>query len=192
MRADNNTKEKILSAAVELMSSKGYRGTTLQEIAQCVGITQAALYYYFESKEAILIEIARTAVKDAQTAVGNALKENASAQKRFADALQAYTYVVLGNKGMKIYFDEVRELSDPAKQVVKREEAELVQALAEAFRECQKAGMTAFTSVTPRFVTLAVIGMSSWANRWYDDSGTLSKKEVAELITRIALHGLFK
>lgn len=48
------TSERILSAAGELFSARGYRATAMQAIADEVGITKAALYYHFDSKEAIL------------------------------------------------------------------------------------------------------------------------------------------
>lgn len=45
------TKERILDAALDLFSQKGYEGTNLQEIADAVGIVKSALYRHFESKE---------------------------------------------------------------------------------------------------------------------------------------------
>lgn len=48
-----NTKEKILSAALELFSSAGYEGTSMQDIAARLGLTKAALYRHFPGKEAL-------------------------------------------------------------------------------------------------------------------------------------------
>ena len=48
-----NTKERILNAALDLFSEKGFEGTNLQEIADCVGIVKSALYRHFRSKEEI-------------------------------------------------------------------------------------------------------------------------------------------
>ena len=51
------TREKILDVALELFTSNGYDKTSLRDIAERLGITKAALYYYFERKEDILLEL---------------------------------------------------------------------------------------------------------------------------------------
>ncbi|MFB4276831.1 MULTISPECIES: TetR family transcriptional regulator [unclassified Nonomuraea] len=48
------TSERILEAARALFAARGYRATSMQAIADEVGITKAALYYHFDSKEEIL------------------------------------------------------------------------------------------------------------------------------------------
>ena len=48
------TRERILQVALDLFRDRGYEATSLREIAQAVGVTKAALYYYFPSKEAMI------------------------------------------------------------------------------------------------------------------------------------------
>ena len=47
------TRARILDAARDLFAEKGYEKVSLREIAEVVGITKAALYYYFPTKESI-------------------------------------------------------------------------------------------------------------------------------------------
>ena len=49
-----DTRERILTVANELFTEQGYEGTSLREIADRLGITKAALYYHFRSKDEIL------------------------------------------------------------------------------------------------------------------------------------------
>ena len=51
------TRELILDVALELFNEKGYEKTSLREIADRLGVTKAALYYHFERKEEILLEL---------------------------------------------------------------------------------------------------------------------------------------
>jgi len=46
-------REQIVRAAADSFASRGYRGTTTRDIAERVGITEAALYRYYPSKEAL-------------------------------------------------------------------------------------------------------------------------------------------
>jgi len=52
-----DTRERILDVAQELFTEHGYDKTSLRDIADRLGITKAALYYYFERKEDILLEL---------------------------------------------------------------------------------------------------------------------------------------
>lgn len=48
-----NTRNKIQQTAIELFSEQGYEQTSLREIADRLGVTKAALYYHFKTKEEI-------------------------------------------------------------------------------------------------------------------------------------------
>src|ERR1700744_957820 len=52
-----STRERILDIALELFTEQGYDKTSLQNIADRLGTTKAALYYHFKSKSAILLEL---------------------------------------------------------------------------------------------------------------------------------------
>jgi AcrR family transcriptional regulator len=51
------TRERILDVALELFNEQGYDKTSLREIAERLGVTKAALYYHFQNKEDILLEL---------------------------------------------------------------------------------------------------------------------------------------
>jgi AcrR family transcriptional regulator len=55
-----DTRERIKEVALELFTEHGYEQTSLREIAERLGVTKAALYYHFKSKE----EIVRAFVED--------------------------------------------------------------------------------------------------------------------------------
>jgi AcrR family transcriptional regulator len=52
-----STRERILDVALDLFTEKGYDSTSLREIAERVGVTKAALYYHFASKDDILMAL---------------------------------------------------------------------------------------------------------------------------------------
>ena len=54
------TRERIQAIALELFAEQGYEKTSLREIAERLGVTKAALYYHFKSKE----DIVRSFVED--------------------------------------------------------------------------------------------------------------------------------
>jgi AcrR family transcriptional regulator len=52
-----STRERILDVALNLFIEKGFDKTSLREIAEQLGVTKAALYYHFASKEDILMAL---------------------------------------------------------------------------------------------------------------------------------------
>jgi AcrR family transcriptional regulator len=52
-----STRERILDIALELFVEQGYDKTSLRDIATRLGTTKAALYYHFERKQDILLEL---------------------------------------------------------------------------------------------------------------------------------------
>ena len=51
------TKQQIMSVALELFINNGYERTSLTDIAKQIGITKPAIYYHFESKEALFLAV---------------------------------------------------------------------------------------------------------------------------------------
>ena len=59
----SDTRQRILDVAAELFAEQGYDGTSLREIAERIGVTKAALYYHFQSKDQILQALARAGLR---------------------------------------------------------------------------------------------------------------------------------
>jgi len=56
-KRDGSTKDRILDAAEEIFSSRGFDGTKVQEIATAAGVNKAMLYYYFKDKDDLLVSV---------------------------------------------------------------------------------------------------------------------------------------
>jgi len=52
-------REEILDRALEVVAREGYRGASVKELAEAVGLSQAGLLHYFDSKEELFTEILR-------------------------------------------------------------------------------------------------------------------------------------
>ena len=50
---EKNTKERILDEALKLFAQSGYMGTSMNDIADRMGVTKAALYKHYKSKQEI-------------------------------------------------------------------------------------------------------------------------------------------
>lgn len=56
-QGEMTTKERILDVAIDLFARKGFDAVSMREIAEAAGIRKATLYYYFTTKDEILVTI---------------------------------------------------------------------------------------------------------------------------------------
>jgi TetR/AcrR family transcriptional regulator len=67
---DGSVRERLLKAAVDLFHRKGYAATSVNEIVSATGVTKPVLYYYFQSKEGIFLELMKEGRGRFQAIVG--------------------------------------------------------------------------------------------------------------------------
>lgn len=63
-RITTDTRSTILSRAAALFSDKGYTGTSMSDLAEELGLSKAAIYYHFESKESLLQDLMSSTFTD--------------------------------------------------------------------------------------------------------------------------------
>ena len=67
--SDPKVRERLLSAALDLFVQKGYASTSVREIVESAGVTKPALYYYFENKEGVYLELIQRAYRQFEAIV---------------------------------------------------------------------------------------------------------------------------
>jgi AcrR family transcriptional regulator len=88
-----DTRARIQEIAVELFSEHGYEGTSLREIAERLGVTKAALYYHFKSKEDIVASLVDDYFAQVDDLVAWAQQQPRTAEVR-AEILRRYLDMV--------------------------------------------------------------------------------------------------
>lgn len=96
------TRARILDAALELFSEHGFDGTTLQQIADRLGLTKAALYYHFRSKDDLLRALIAPAIADLD-ALLDADEQEADTPARRRHFVEDYIDVMLRQRRLIAY-----------------------------------------------------------------------------------------
>ncbi len=66
----DDTRQRILTEALDLFAEQGVEGTPLQHIADRLGVTKAALYYHFKSKDDLVAALIEPVFDDMETWLG--------------------------------------------------------------------------------------------------------------------------
>jgi AcrR family transcriptional regulator len=99
--AGDRKRALILAAARGVFEAEGLDGASLRAIAAAAGYTPAALYFHFESKEAIYAEVLRTSLANLGEAVGRAVARAKAPAERLRAAAMAF---------FRFYADNPRDL----------------------------------------------------------------------------------
>ena len=82
MKKSDETRARILAAALDLFRSQGFEATTMRQVAAAAGMAIGATYYYFDSKDAIVLAFYHQAQQDMEPLLDGALAETKDLKER--------------------------------------------------------------------------------------------------------------
>src|SRR5436309_13301933 len=81
------TRERILQAALEMFHDRGFDSTTMREIAAQAEVATGAAYYYFDSKDAIVLAFYVQARRDMEPRLEKALSDSRDLRERLRNLI---------------------------------------------------------------------------------------------------------
>ena len=187
--AGSRRKEEIIRIATELFHEKGYHETSLDDIAERVGFSKPAIYYYFNSKDDILFEIVDRIVADALERIREIANRPGSAADRLHALLTENTKVILENLEANTVFYNSRGLLTPEREHdVREREREYTAVVRDLYVEGVRAGE--LRDIDPSVVTATLLGASIWTYQWFDPNGRLPKDQVAREVADMLMSGV--
>src|SRR5947209_12407616 len=82
-----SVRENVRAAAVQLFAEYGYHAAPLRDVARMAGIQAASIYYHYANKEALLVEIMETHMRQLNTSLERILREQRDPQIRLYEAI---------------------------------------------------------------------------------------------------------
>ncbi len=182
------TQRRILAAASRLFRERGLQATGMRDIAAELGMHAGNLYYYFDSKEALLAfcqeETLAQLLELAEDAAAADLEPAARLRRLIVDHLVCLNDT---NPGSLAHL-EVEAVTGPWRERIQRLRDRYERRLRETVEEGVACG--AFRHADPKVATLAILGALNWSVKWYRPSGERSAREVGEQFADLLLGGL--
>ncbi|HUH13469.1 MAG TPA: TetR/AcrR family transcriptional regulator [Longimicrobiales bacterium] len=181
-------RQQILHAALEAVRDHGYHATTLEDIAERLGMRKTALYHYFPDKDAILYACHRESLAELDRLIGEAEQCCERASERLRYLIREHVRVMTDSlEGSPLAF-EVPALSlDRRAEIIAgrdRYEGVLRHLVVEGIRTGE------FRRQDPKVVVFAILGAINWISRWYRPGGGLTGRELGEQYADFLLAGL--
>ena len=182
---------EILRRAAEVFERKGVARTSMEDIANEVGIKREGVYYYFKSRGDILLEVILPQSNSLLLNLQSILRSNVNAKEKLHEAvrshLDAFNPAYLE---MSVALREDHFVRDDAKlQELQQCWDDYSHCWVDLISQGQKDG-TFNATLNPKMAAYGLLGMMNWVCRWYDPDGDVSIPEIVEQYSAMAATGL--
>jgi len=187
-RVPGRRRQDIRDAAARIFFEKGYGATSMQEIADAVGLLKGSLYHYFDGKEALLYEILRSGYEDATRSL-NEVWALEGALPRIRAFVTVHLRFRAEHRVAMSLAQEVRSLRDPHRRAIETARDAYDGSFTSLVVEGQQQGVVR-RDIDPTLATHAFLGMLDWSAHWYRPAGERTPAEIAAQYADIVVAGL--
>ncbi|GEK02478.1 TetR/AcrR family transcriptional regulator [Streptomyces sp. NPDC004009] len=177
---------RLLVAAVEAFAERGYHATTTRDIASRAGMSPAALYIHYKTKEELLHRISRIGHDKALDILRTAARREGSATERLADAVSSF---VRWHAGRRTTARVVQYELDALGPAARAEIVALRRQVDAEVRGIIDEGVASGEFRVPdvQGTTLAVLSLCIDVARWFNVAGPRTPEEVGALYADLVL-----
>jgi AcrR family transcriptional regulator len=173
-------RQQLVDVALELFARRGYRATTMDDIADAAGVTKPLVYQHFSSKRALYLELVNSIAQELLIAIRGAVMQAEGPRQQVEMGFAAYFRMVISRE------DEFRLLygRDHADdKELGRALRTVEDAIAAAIEPLIDAGLD---DDHRRLLAYAVVGMAEGASRRFMAQRTATEESVEEAAPRLA------
>lgn len=174
-----NKQERILGEAERLFYERGFRGTTMDAIADAIDVTKPFVYEIYVHKIDILVAICLRIVNFSLATIQEARQAGGSPEEQLVRFARRYTQIVIANQaGVAVFFREEATIPPAVTLELNLVKGRFDDELSALLAEGVSTG--SFKVADVRMATLAIGGMMSWVYIWYRDKGRLTPESIAD------------
>lgn len=183
-------RQELIDAAARIFQDKGYEATSIQDVADALGILKGSVYYYIDSKEDLLFaaiqEVHESAL--ANTAKIKQLDEDPLTLIRLF--IESHVKHVSDNLvKATVFFHDFRSLDRERHDYIVKERDSYDLFLRDLISRGQRNGSIC-KDIDPKIATLALLGMMNWIYQWYKVGGGMDPSQIGRQFADLALAGL--
>jgi len=188
--AADRRRRQILDEAARLFDERGYHTTSMEDIAEAVGIRKPTLYHYFRSKVEILDTVYQETIGELIARQEQRATISMTPEQRVLETMADVLETIDARHGhVRVFFEHHRELpEDRHEEIMARRERYHQQLVA-----IIQAGIDDGTfrpGLDPQLAALLIFGACNWAYQWYRPGGPLRARDLAYAFWDMLVHGM--
>ncbi len=180
------TRARLLAAAAEAFAERGFHGTTTRDIAAAAGMSPAAVYVHYKSKEQLLHQLSKIGHQRIIEAIGDVDDPADSPAARLAAAMGAFArHHASAHTSVRVVNYELDALTEEHRAEIGTLRREITRRI----RAIVDAGVAdgSFDTPDPRMATIAVLSSGIDIGRWYHDGGEITPETIGDFYADLAL-----
>lgn len=181
-----NRDQDILEAAIHIFAEKGYVGSSLQEVADSVGLMKGSLYHYISSKESLLYRMFQEAHEQANLIITEVDAKNLGPEEHLREFVRSLAvFYVINQERASIYFRESRHLTGKDRETVKQQQKEFRAYVRGLIEDVHKAGLTRpdiDIRIATYFLLTAVNGIHIFLQAQHGTKAAQTADEISDLV----------
>ncbi len=191
MSQNQENKEKLIEVASSLFASRGFRGTSIRDIAGAMDMSISNIYHYFGNKEGLLLEILQHASAKLTERLLRIEKKDIEPVERFRLLIHAHLYFSVEHEDeSKIFFLDKDHLTPEGREINFKIQRKILQIYINQLRILADNGHIRSQNLT--IMAFNIIAMINWHLRWFQPDGQLTLEETIYEIIHFILHGILK
>lgn len=177
-------RKAIIREAARVFNRRGSHGTTLDDVADRLGVTKAALYRYVDNKNDLLCACHAEAMEIANEQLAIGEREGRNGLEKIQIAMTGYLRSVVSDLGIPVLILEENALAEGT--------AGPIIALRDAFekrlRGLVEEGIRdgSILPVNPKLAVFMLLGAVHWVTKWYRPDGEWSAEQASTALIELA------
>ena len=184
----------ILEAFEGLLETKALHEISIDEIARGAGISRPTFYFYFASKEAVLLSLFERMIDEAQAARGDALEQVATdPEQGIRQSLTAFYDVFRAHRAVTLAGADARATSADVRDLWANVMEGWVTETADAIAAGREAGLAPDNGIAPRDLAIALLLMNEQAfhTALSHQSPAIAEDGVVDVLTGVWLGAIY-
>jgi AcrR family transcriptional regulator len=181
----------ICRTAAQIFRDRGFAATSVSDVARALGMTKAGLYHYFDSKEALLLEIMTYGLERVRDEVLLPARAIRDPEERLRQIVLRHGRIATDGRGAVAHLgDEIRSLPPSARRQIEERMRLYYDLIRETLRELRAQGR--LRDIDPTVAAFSMLGMILWLPRWFRQDGRMSQEQVAGEVAKLTINGLVR
>jgi len=151
-------KEEILDVATRHFAERGYEGTSMNDVAEAVGVRKASLFYHFETKEALYEAVLNRLIATVAIPLSAAYEAEGTWEERLVNAADTVTSVLAAHPyAARLLLREAMDWGPVVRGALSGQAVAVLEMSAAFIRAGQEAGV--FGEADPRQIMITLVGL---------------------------------